>query len=117
MWRALQRTPSGFRAVKETGLHVVLGQGQLGAVAVAGFQIGPIQQVLVHPNGALKLTTATKQVAQSEVQFGGVGVVLNGFDEGVDGPVLLLVEQQVQAFEVGPWRVLTFAAQLTQVQP
>jgi hypothetical protein len=83
------------------GLHEVLRQRVLGAVAVAGLQVGSAQQVLVHAHGAFELTTAAEQVAEREVQFGGVGVVLHGLDEGVDGLVLLFVEQQVQALEVG----------------
>ena len=63
------------------------------------------QQVLVHAHRALELAAAAEQVAQREVQLGGVGVVLHGLDEGVDGLVLLFVEQQVQALEVGPRRV------------
>jgi hypothetical protein len=67
----------------------------------SAWQVGALQQVLVHAHGAFELAAAAEQVAQREVQLGGVGVVLHGLDEGVDGLVLLLVEQQVQALEVG----------------
>ena len=41
------------------------------------------------------------RLPEGEVQLGGVGVVLHRLDEGVDGLVLLFVEQEVQAPEVG----------------
>jgi hypothetical protein len=69
----------------------------LRAVAVGRAQVAARQQVLVHPHGALVFAAAAEQVAQREVQLGGVGVVLDRLDEGVDGLVLLLVEQEVQA--------------------
>ena len=98
---ALQRAPGGLGTVEQAGLHEVLGQRQLRPVAVTGFQVGAVQQVLVHTHGTLELTAAAEEVAQGKVQFGGVGVALHRLDESVDGLVLLLVEQQVQALEVG----------------
>jgi hypothetical protein len=47
-----------------------------------------VQQVLVHPHRAFVLAAAAKQVAQRKVQVAGVGVVLHGLDEGVDGLVV-----------------------------
>ena len=99
--RALERLVGGFGAVEQAGLHVVLRQRVLRAVALAALQVGALQQVLVHAHRTFELAAAAEQVAQREVQLGGVGVVLHGLDEGVDGLVLLLVEQQVQALEVG----------------
>jgi hypothetical protein len=75
-----------------------------------------LQQVLVHPNGAFELTPATEQVAQRKVQIGGVGIVLDGLDEGIDGFVLLLVEQQVQALEIGARRITAVATELPQIE-
>ncbi len=56
--------------------------------------------MLVDPHRSLELAAAAKQVAQGEVQLGGVGVVLHGLNEGVDGLVLLFIEQQVQALVI-----------------
>ena len=80
------------------------------------FRSARLQQVLVHTHRALELAAAAEQVAQREVQLGGVGVVLHRLDEGVDGLVLLLVQQQVQALEVGAWRILALAPELAQVE-
>ena len=99
--RAFQGVPGGLGAVEQAGLHEVLRQRELGAVAVARLQVGAAEQMLVHAHRALEFTAAAEQVAQGKVQFGGVGVVLHGLDESVDGLVLLFVEQQVQALEVG----------------
>jgi hypothetical protein len=57
--------------------------------------------VFVHPHGAVVFAAPAKQVAQREVQLRGIGIVLHRLDEGVDGLVLLLVEQEVQAPEIG----------------
>ena len=72
--------------------------------------------MLVHAHRALVFAAAAKQVAQREMQLGGVGVVLHGLDEGIDGLVLLLVEQEVQALEIGLGRLPVFHAELAQVQ-
>ena len=50
------------------------------------------------------------------MQFGLIGVVLNRLDEGVNGLVLLLVEQEIQASEVGLGRPAVFEAQLAQIE-
>ena len=51
------------------------------------------------------------------MQLRGVGVVLDSLDEGVDGLVLLLVEQQVQPLEIGLGRFTVLTPELAQVQP
>ena len=106
-----------FGAVEQAGLEEVQRQGVLGALAVGFGEVAAREQVFVHAHGALVFATAAEQVAQREVQLGGVGVVLHGLDEGVDGLVLLLVEQEVQAAEVGLGVAPVFDAQLAQVQP
>ena len=103
-------------AVEQAGLHVVLGQRVLGADALVLGQVGAAEQVLVHPHRALVLAAAAEQVAEGEVQVGGVGVLLHRLDEGVDRLVVLLVEQQVQALVVG-LGLLLLAPQLAHVEP
>jgi len=93
--------PSSFAqrllgAIEQAGLQVVQGERVLGPVAVGAGQVGARQQVLVHAHRALVLTAAAEQVAQREVQLGGVGVVLHRLDEGVDRLVLLFVQQEVE---------------------
>ncbi|MCY1361261.1 hypothetical protein D9M69_479220 [compost metagenome] len=70
----------------------------------------------MHAHGAVVVAAAAKEIAQGKVQFGGVGVALHGFDEGVDGLVLLLVEQVVQAPEVGFGRLAALNAPLPQIE-
>jgi hypothetical protein len=50
------------------------------------------------------------------MQVHRVGVVLDGLDEGVYGLVLLLVEQQAQALEVGSRCIAMLFLRLAQIQ-
>ncbi|MNJ80193.1 hypothetical protein D3C77_784840 [compost metagenome] len=68
------------------------------------------------PHGAVVFAAAAKQVAQRKVQFGRIGVVLHGLDEGIDGLVQLFVEQKVQALEVGLGSAAAFRAHLARVK-
>ncbi len=103
-------------AVEQPGLDVVLGQCVLCSCAVAGRQVGALQQMLVHPHRAFEFAAAAKQVAEREVKLRRVGVALHRLDEGVDRLVVLFVEQQVQALEVGLRRLLLGALQLAEVE-
>ena len=114
--RAFQQAQRLFGAVQQTGFQVVEGQGVLRPVAVSLAQVGAGQQVLVHPHRALVLAPAAKQIAQGKVQLRGVGVALHGFNEGVNRLVLLLVEQMVQAFEIGLGGALVVELELAQVK-
>ncbi len=69
----------------------------------------------MNPHGTFEFTTATKQIAQGKVQFGGVRVALHRFDERIDGLVLLLVEQVIEAFEISLGVAAVFQAQLAQI--
>ena len=69
----------------------------------------------MHPHGAVVLATAAKQIAQGKVQLGRVRVVLHGLNKGINGLVLLLVEQVVQPFEVGLGGALAFQAHLAPI--
>ena len=73
--RAVERLVGGFGAVEQAGLQEVLRQRVLGAVALGAAQVGAAEQVLVHAHRALVLAAAAEQVAEREVQVGGVGVV------------------------------------------
>ena len=72
--------------------------------------------MLVNTDGSLVFTTTAKQVAQRKVQLGCIGVLLYGLDESVNRLVLLLIEQVVEAFEIGLRRLSIFKAQLAQIQ-
>ena len=71
----------------------------------------------MNTHGALVLTAPAKQVAQRKVEFRCVGVTLDGLNEGVYGLVLLLVEQKIQALEIGLGRTPVLQAHLAQVKP
>jgi len=114
--RTVERLEGLLGAVEQAGLHEVLRQRMLGAFALRGRQVGALEQVLVHAHGALVFAAAAEQVAQREVQVGGVRILLHRLDEGVDRLVVLLVEQQVQALVVGLGRILLLALPLPQVE-
>ena len=84
----------------------------LGAVTVGTGEVGAAEQVLVHSHGAVVLASAAKQVAQCKVQLGRIWVVLYGLDKCINGLVLLLVEQKVQAFEICLGRLTVVGAHL-----
>src|SRR3546814_10555819 len=73
----------------------------LGAFTVGLRQIGPGKQALMYPNSALDLAATAKQTAQSKVQLGCFGIKLGHFDERINGPVGLFVQQEIQALEIG----------------
>ena len=113
---AVQLVQCGFGPVEQAGFQKILRQGVLRPIAVGLAQIGTGQQVLVNPDSALVFAAAAKQVAQREVQFRRVRISLNRFDERVDGLILLLVQQVIEAFEVGFGRLAIFDAELAQIQ-
>ena len=72
--------------------------------------------MFMHAHGTVVFAAPPEQVAQGEVQLRRVWVVLHGFDESIDGLVLLLVQQEVQALEVGLGCLPVLQAQLAQVE-
>ena len=86
------------------------------ALPVGQAQIATGQQVFMHAYRAFIFAAAAKQVPQREVQLGRVRVVLYGFNERINGLVLLLIEQEIQAFEISFGGLLVFNAQLAQIQ-
>ena len=114
--RSGERLVGLLGAIEEAGLHVVLRQAVLGLVALGLREIGAAEQVLVDAHRALVLAALSEQVAEREVELGGVRVLLDGFDEGVDRLVVLLVEEQVQALVVDLGRLLALAPVLARVE-
>ena len=113
---AFQLSEAFLGPVEQAGAQKILRQGVARAVAFDVWHVRAREQVLVHADGPLEFTTSSEQAAQGKVQVHRVGVVLDGLDEGVNGLVLLLVEQQTQSFEVGSWSVAVFLVRLAQVQ-
>ena len=114
--RAFELLQCGLGAVEQAGAQEVLRQRVLGAIAVVAAQVAAAEQMLVHPHGALVLATPPEEVAQREVQLLRVGIVLHRLDEGIDGLVLLLVQQEVEAAKVGLGCLPVLEPQLAQVE-
>ncbi len=104
--------PGRFGAIEQAGFHEILRQCVLRTVAIGARQIGSAQQVLVDPHGALVFAAPSKQVTKREMKLGGIGILLDGLDERIDRLVVLLVEQQVEPFEIGARRVAALTAPL-----
>ena len=84
--------------------------------ADALFEIGPVDQVLVHADGAFGLAAPAEQVAECEVQFDRLGIDLGHFEEGIDGLVRLLVEQEVETLKIGARQGARFMHHLPDVE-
>ena len=78
-------------------------------------QVFALDQILVHADSALGLATATKQATECKVNFDGLRVYLDGFDKGLDGPIGLLVEQEVEALEIRTWQGSRFLYQMADI--
>jgi len=114
--RAFEPQQRRLGPIEQARFQKILGQRMACARALVCRQVGTRQQVFVHPHGAVVITAAAKQIAERKMQLGGVGVVLHGLDEGIDGLVVLLVEQVVQAAKVGLGCAPVFQPQLAQIE-
>jgi hypothetical protein len=94
-----QRVKGFFGAVQQAGLQVIHAQLILRMLLLLLRQVGTRQQVLVHADRALGLAAAAEQIAQREVHIGRFRVQPHDLDEGIDGLVGLLVEQEIQALK------------------
>ena len=115
-WRAFQLDQGVFCAVEQARLEVIQRQGVLCSLAICQAQVAPRQQVFMNAHGTFIFAAPAKQVAQRKVQFRGVGVVLDRFNEGVDCLILLFIEQEIQTLEIGVGRLMVLNAQLAQIQ-
>ena len=88
-------------AVEEPGLQVVLAELEQRLDALLGGEVGALEQVLVHADRALVLAAAAEEAPEREVQLDRLRVDLHHLDERLDRLVGLLVQQEVQALEVG----------------
>lgn len=116
--RGIDQALEGFLgAVQQAGLQVVHAQFILGVRFLLGRQVRARQQVLVHADGALGLAAAAEQVAQREVHIGRFRVQAHDLDEGVDGLVRLVVQEEVQALEIAARQAARLGHQLADVHP
>ena len=105
-----------FCTIEQAGFEEVQRQGMLRTLALFLADVCAREQMFVHAYGAAVFATSAKKIAQRKMQLGGVRVVLYGFNKGINGLVLLLVEQEIQPFEVGLGGAAVFAADLAQVK-
>ena len=98
---ALQAVEAVFGAVDQAGLQEVQPQLIQRMGTGLAVEIGTVDEVLVHANGPVGLAPTPEQRTQRKMQFAGLGLDANHVDEGIDGLVGLLVEQQVHAAKVG----------------
>jgi hypothetical protein len=61
---------------------------------------GAVEQRLMQPDRAIDFAASAEQAAQGDLGFDGIGVRVLDFEEGLDGGVGLLVEQQREPAEV-----------------
>ena len=87
-------------AIEQSGLQVVLRQlVQCRKLLLRG-EIRALDQVLVHADRAVDLAAPAKQAAEREVQFDRLRIDLDHLDECLDRLVRLLVEEEIEPFEV-----------------
>ncbi|MNS76524.1 hypothetical protein D3C72_1100730 [compost metagenome] len=104
-------------AVEQSGAQEVLAQFIERVLALGLGQVRARGQVLMDADRALGLAPAAEQRAQRKVEFGGFRVEPGHLDEGVDGLVRLLVEQEIEALEIRARQCALLADQLAQVEP
>ena len=88
-------------AIEDAGLEVVLAELRERYYFLLRAQIGALEQVLVHADGAVILAASPEQAAEREVQLDRLRVDLDHLDERLDRLVGLLVEQEIEPLEVG----------------
>ena len=101
--------------VKEAGLEIVLPQFKHRRKTLLAGQVAALEQVLVHANRPFGLTAPAKQAAEGKMQLYGLRVELDHLDEGIDGLVRLLVEQEIEAAKVGARQRLGLGDQVAYV--
>ena len=104
-----------FGAVEQPRLQVVQAEFRQGVQALAVAQAIAIDQILMHADRAVGFAPTPEQAAQGEVQFDGLRIDLGGLQEGFDGLVRLLVEEEVEALEIGARQSARFLQQMIEI--
>src|SRR3954452_10470752 len=87
-------------AIEDPRLEVILAElGQRHDLLVLR-QIGALEQVLMHADGAVVFAAAAEEAAEREMEIYRLRVDLHHLDEGLDRLVGLLVQQEVEALEI-----------------
>ena len=97
---ALQLEEHLLGAIQQAGLEVVLRQLVQGSQALLSGEVGTIDQVLVHADGAFHFPAPAEQAAQGKMQLDGLGIHLDHLDERLDGLVRLLIDEEVETAKV-----------------
>ena len=84
-------------------------------LALVGWQVGTVEQVLMHADRAIDLALAAEQIAQREVQIDRLRIDLDDFDERLDRLVGLLVQQEIEAAEIRQRQRARLAQQVLDV--
>jgi hypothetical protein len=87
--------------IKESGLQEILSEFEECLLAQCRVDIGPIEQILMDANRAIGLTPAPEKLTQGKVQFDGFRVDPNHINEGVNGTIGLIIQQKIEAPEIG----------------
>ena len=103
--------------IQQTGLQEILPEFVQRVLALAGVQVLALGEVLVDADRPIGLAAPPEQVAQREMQLDRLRVDLGDFEEGIDGLVRLLVEQEIQALKIGAWQRTGLMHHLAHVHP
>jgi len=90
-----------LRTVQQACLEKILAQLGKGLQLQFGCQICPINQTLVHADGALGFPPPPKKITQGKMQLNGLGIHLHHFDEGFYRLIGLLIEKEVEPLKIG----------------
>ncbi len=113
--RALELEIGFLGAIEQPGLLVILANLVERGGARFSRQVRPLEQILVQPNRALDFALAPKEASQSQVQLNRFRLDLDDFVERLDRLVGLLVEQEVEALEIGARQRARLAHQVPDV--
>src|SRR3990170_6267108 len=114
--RTVQKAQENFLgAIEQSRTQVVLTELEQCVQALFVAQVGPIEQVLVHADGAFSLAAPPEQAAQGKVQFDRLRIDPDHLDEGLDRLVGLLVEQKIEALEIRARQIARLGKQVLDV--
>src|SRR6266850_1857853 len=113
--RVLELEKGLFRSVEKPGLEIVLPQLDHRVQPLLRAQIRTLEQVPVHANRPLGLAAAAEPATQGEVQLDGLRIDLDHLDERLDRLVRLLVQQEIETFEIRARQLPRFPQQLLDV--
>src|SRR6266850_355076 len=113
--RVLELEKGLFRSVEKPGLEIVLPQLDHRVQPLLRAQIRTLEQVPVHTDRPLGLAAAAEQASQGEVQLDRLRIDLDHLDERFDRFVRLLVQQEIETFEIRARQLPRFPQQLLDV--